>query len=60
MICLAKNGFPVHASIIDADIENCEHIMSGIKGDRDISLDGTVRIASGVPVWKSYSIRVAF
>jgi hypothetical protein len=35
----------MHASIIDADIENCERIMSGIEGDRDISSPSMATLA---------------
>ena len=36
-ICPAHNGSPMDASIIDAFIENCQRILSGIDGKRDIS-----------------------
>ena len=38
MIYPPNNSSPMDASFIDADIENCERIMSGIEGDRDITL----------------------
>jgi glyoxylase-like metal-dependent hydrolase (beta-lactamase superfamily II) len=36
-ICPAHNGSPMDAGIIDFFIENCERIMRGIEGKRDIS-----------------------
>jgi len=36
LICPAHNGSPMDPSIIDSFIENCERIMSGIEGKRDI------------------------
>ncbi|MCD7817504.1 MAG: hypothetical protein LUH07_00395, partial [Lachnospiraceae bacterium] len=35
-ICPPHNGSPMDASIIDAFIENCDRIMSGIEGEKDI------------------------
>ena len=37
MICSAHNGSPMDASILDAFIENCERILSGIEGKRELS-----------------------
>ena len=37
LICPAHNGSPMDASIVNAFIENCERILSGIEGKRDIS-----------------------
>jgi glyoxylase-like metal-dependent hydrolase (beta-lactamase superfamily II) len=36
MICPPHNGTPIHAAMIDDMIENCDRIMSGIEGERDI------------------------
>lgn len=36
MICPAHNGTPIHAETINNFIENCERVMSGIKGDLDV------------------------
>lgn len=37
MICPAHNGTPMHAMVIDYFIENCERILSGIHGDKDVA-----------------------
>lgn len=37
MICPAHNGTPMHSRIIDYFIENCERIMNGKEGDKDIA-----------------------
>ena len=37
MICPAHNGTPLHAIAIDYFIENCERIMSGMEGEKDIA-----------------------
>jgi hydroxyacylglutathione hydrolase len=36
-ICPGHNGSPMDASILDAFIENCERVMGGIEGKKDIS-----------------------
>lgn len=36
MICPPHNGTPIHAAVIDYFIENCDRILQGIEGDRDI------------------------
>lgn len=36
MICPPHNGSPMHSTIIDYFIENCDRIMNGIEGDTDI------------------------
>lgn len=35
-ICPPHNGSPMHAKVVDYFIENCDRIMSGIEGERDI------------------------
>ncbi len=37
MICPPHNGSSVHAEFLKYLLENCERIMSGIEGDKDIS-----------------------
>lgn len=36
-ICPAHNGSPMDAAILDTFIENCDRILSGIEGKKDIS-----------------------
>lgn len=37
LICPGHNGTPMDKSILDAFIENCERIMSGMQGKKDLS-----------------------
>ena len=59
LICPAHNGSPMDPSIIDAFIENCERIMSGIEGKRDI---GSPTFLHGGPDdgWGTDSVRLRF